>query len=161
MTLQPVLDRIDADLPAALARLLELLRIPSISTDPAFAAPCRQAAEWLAADLATLGIAARVDPTPGHPMVTGQGGDGGPHLLFYGHYDVQPVDPLALWHRDPFDPQIEDTPAGRVIRGRGAADDTGQVMTFVEACRAWVAVHGRLPCRLTFLFEARPRWCPT
>lgn len=151
--LAPVLDRIDADLPAALERLMALLRIPSISTDPAFAAPCRQAAEWLAADLATLGVAARVDPTPGHPMVVGQGGDGGAHLLFYGHYDVQPVDPLNLWHRDPFDPQVQHTPAGRVIRGRGAADDKGQLMTFVEACRAWIAVHGKLPCRLTFLFE--------
>ena len=151
--LAPVLDRIDADLPAALERLMGLLRIPSISTDPAFAAPCRQAAEWLAADLAGLGLAARVDPTPGHPMVVGHGGAGGPHLLFYGHYDVQPVDPLSLWHRDPFDPQVQDTPAGRVIRGRGAADDKGQLMTFVEAARAWVAVHGALPCRLTVLFE--------
>lgn len=151
--LAPVLDRIDADLPAALDRLLALLRIPSISTDPAYAGPCRAAAEWLAADLAGLGLAARVDPTPGHPMVVGQGGEGGPHLLFYGHYDVQPVDPLALWHRDPFDPQVQDTPAGRVIRGRGAADDKGQLMTFVEACRAWVAGHGALPCRLTLLFE--------
>jgi acetylornithine deacetylase/succinyl-diaminopimelate desuccinylase-like protein len=151
--LAPVLDRIDADLPAALERLMALLRIPSISTDPAFAGPCRQAADWLAADLATLGVAARVDPTPGHPMVVGQGGDGGPHLLFYGHYDVQPVDPLNLWHRDPFDPEVQDTPAGRVIRGRGSADDKGQLMTFVEACRAWIAVHGSLPCRLTFLFE--------
>jgi acetylornithine deacetylase/succinyl-diaminopimelate desuccinylase-like protein len=151
--LAPVLDRIDADLPAALERLMALLRIPSISTDPAFAGPCRQAAEWLAADLATLGVAARVDPTPGHPMVVGQGGDGGPHLLFYGHYDVQPVDPLNLWHRDPFDPKVQDTPAGRVIRGRGSADDKGQLMTFVEACRAWIGVHGSLPCRLTFLFE--------
>jgi acetylornithine deacetylase/succinyl-diaminopimelate desuccinylase-like protein len=156
--LAPVLSRIDADLPAALERLLDLLRIPSISTDPAFAGSCRQAAEWLAADLAGLGLAARVDPTPGHPMVVGHGGAdpataGGPHLLFYGHYDVQPVDPLSLWHRDPFDPEVQDTPAGKVIRGRGAADDKGQLMTFVEACRAWVAVHGRLPCRLTMLLE--------
>jgi len=151
--LDPVLARIDAELPTAVARLLELLRIPSISTDPAYAEPCRQAAEWLAADLAGLGLVARVDATPGHPMVVGHGGQGGAHLLFYGHYDVQPVDPLGLWHRDPFDPEVQDTPAGPVIRGRGAADDKGQLMTFVEACRAWVAVHGALPCRLTFLFE--------
>ena len=74
-------------------------------------------------------------------------------MLFYGHYDVQPVDPLSLWHRDPFDPQVEDTPAGRVIRGRGAADDKGQLMTFVEACRAWKAVHGRLPIKVSMFFE--------
>ena len=154
MTLQPVLDRIDADLPAALDRLLAFLRIPSISTDPAFRADCARAAQWLAADLAGLGLAARVDPTPGHPMVVAHGpAQGGRHLLFYGHYDVQPVDPLDLWHRDPFDPQVQDTPAGRVIRGRGAADDKGQLMTFVEACRAWIAVHGALPCRISMFFE--------
>jgi acetylornithine deacetylase/succinyl-diaminopimelate desuccinylase-like protein len=74
-------------------------------------------------------------------------------VLFYGHYDVQPVDPLALWHRDPFDPAVEETPKGRVIRGRGASDDKGQLMSFVEACRAWQAEHGSLPCRITFFFE--------
>ncbi len=77
----------------------------------------------------------------------------GKHLLFYGHYDVQPVDPLNLWDRDPFDPAIEDTPKGRVIRARGASDDKGQLMTFLEACRAWKAVHGTLPGQLTIFFE--------
>ncbi len=153
MTLDAVLSRIDTDLPQATERLLALLRIPSISTDPAHAQDCRTAADWLVADLASLGVTAQAHATPGHPMVVGQGGAGGPHLLFYGHYDVQPVDPLALWHSPPFEPRIEDTPAGKVIRGRGASDDKGQLMTFVEACRAWIAVHGALPCRLTFLFE--------
>ncbi|MEM6341396.1 MAG: M20/M25/M40 family metallo-hydrolase, partial [Pseudomonadota bacterium] len=64
-----------------------------------------------------------------------------------------PVDPLDLWDRDPFDPEVQDTSNGKVIRGRGASDDKGQLMTFVEACRAWKAVHGDLPCKLTFLFE--------
>ena len=76
-----------------------------------------------------------------------------PHVLFYGHYDVQPVDPLNLWNTPPFEPQLEDTPNGTVIRGRGASDDKGQLMTFVEACRAWKAVNGSLPCRITFFFE--------
>jgi acetylornithine deacetylase/succinyl-diaminopimelate desuccinylase-like protein len=155
--LSPVLDRIDADLPAALERLKELLRIKSISTDPAYAAECDAAADWLVDDLTTIGFTASKRPTPGHPMVLGHSNDAtsgtGPHLMFYGHYDVQPVDPLALWHRDPFDPAVEDTPKGRVIRGRGAADDKGQLMTFVEACRAWKAVHGSLPARLTMFFE--------
>lgn len=153
MTLDAVLARVDADLPQALERLMDLLRIPSISTDPAYKADCARAADWLAADLAAHGFDAAARPTPGHPMVVGHGGAGAPHLLFYGHYDVQPVDPLNLWDNDPFDPQLEDTPKGRVIRGRGTADDKGQLMTFLEACRAWKAVHGALPCRLTVLLE--------
>ena len=153
MSLDAVLSRIDTDLDASLDRLLTLLRIPSISTDPAFKAHCAEAADWLVADLQSMGIAAETRPTPGHPMVVGHVDGDGPHLLFYGHYDVQPVDPRALWDRDPFDPQIQDTPRGKVIRGRGAADDKGQLMTFVEACRAWKAVHGQFPCKITFFFE--------
>jgi acetylornithine deacetylase/succinyl-diaminopimelate desuccinylase-like protein len=153
MSLDAVLARIDADLPQALERLMELLRIPSISTDPAFKPDCARAADWLVADLQTLGFTASSRPTPGHPMVVGHGGAGGRHLLFYGHYDVQPVDPLELWARDPFDPQIEDTPKGKVIRARGSSDDKGQLMTFLEACRAWKAVHGSLPGKLTIFLE--------
>ncbi|ASM72049.1 MULTISPECIES: M20/M25/M40 family metallo-hydrolase [Roseobacteraceae] len=153
MSVDATLAHIDANLTQATDRLLELLRIPSISTDPAFAADCDRAADWLVADLQSIGIDATKRPTPGHPMVVGHVEGDGPHLLFYGHYDVQPVDPLELWDRDPFDPQVEDTAKGKVIRGRGAADDKGQLMTFVEACRAWKAVNGTLPCRITFFFE--------
>ena len=157
MSLENVLARIDSDLPEATERLLDLLRIPSISTDPAYKADCDRAADWLVADLQTLGVKSEKRPTPGHPMVVGHidgpEGGSGPHLLFYGHYDVQPVDPLDLWDRDPFDPAIEETPAGRLIRGRGTSDDKGQLMTFVEACRAWKAVHGHLPCKITFFLE--------
>jgi len=106
MTLHPVLDRIDADLPAATARLLDLLRIQSISTDPAFKADCDTAADWLVADLKSIGFDASKRPTPGHPMVVAHTGGDGPHVLFYGHYDVQPVDPLELWDNDPFDPSL-------------------------------------------------------
>lgn len=153
MSLNDVLSRIDTDLPAATDRLLDLLRIPSISTDPAFKSDCDAAADWLVADLNGLGIATEKRATPGHPMVVGHLDGDGPHLLFYGHYDVQPVDPLDLWDRDPFDPELQDTPNGQVIRGRGSSDDKGQLMTFVEACRAWKAVHGSLPCKLTFFLE--------
>ena len=86
-------------------------------------------------------------------MVVGHAPGAGPHLLFYGHYDVQPVDPLEQWRTDPFAPEIQQTDSGRVIRGRGASDDKGQLMTFIEACRAWREVHGTLPCRLTVFFE--------
>ncbi len=151
--LDPVLAQIDAELPAALDRLSALLRIPSISTDPAFKDACDTAADWLVTDIASIGFEASKRPTPGHPMVMGHAEGAGPHLLFYGHYDVQPVDPLDLWDNDPFDPQIEDTPKGRVIRGRGTSDDKGQLMTFVEACRAWKSVHGTLPAKISLFFE--------
>ncbi len=153
MSLDAVLSRIDADLPAALDRLKALMRIPSISTDPAYKADCARAANWLVEDLESLGVKAETRQTPGHPMVVGHIDGDGPHLMFYGHYDVQPVDPLELWNRDPFDPEVEDTPAGKVIRGRGANDDKGQLMTFLEACRAWKEVHGALPCKMTFFLE--------
>ena len=151
--LSPVLDKIDAELDAALDRLMALLRIPSISTDPAYAEECQTAADWLVADLASLGAEAAKRATPGHPMVIGQHDGPGRHIMFYGHYDVQPVDPLDLWDRPPFEPELQDTAKGRVIRGRGSSDDKGQLMTFVEACRVWKAVHGSLPAKITFFFE--------
>ncbi|MFG6634769.1 M20/M25/M40 family metallo-hydrolase [Sulfitobacter sp. 1A12126] len=153
MSLNDVLARIDNDLPAATDRLLDLLRIPSISTDPAYKADCDRAADWLVADLTSMGVEAEKRVTPGHPMVVGHVGEGKPHLLFYGHYDVQPVDPLNLWDRDPFDPAVEEKEKGRVIRGRGAADDKGQLMTIIEALRAWKEVKGDWPCRITFFLE--------
>ncbi|ATG36063.1 putative glutamate carboxypeptidase [Phaeobacter piscinae] len=156
MSLNDVLDRIDTDLDAATQRLMDLLRIQSISTDPAYKEDCDKAADWLVADLRSIGIDAEKRVTPGHPMVVGHVGpqdDSLPHVLFYGHYDVQPVDPLDLWNTPPFEPQLEETARGTVIRGRGASDDKGQLMTFVEACRAWQAVNGSLPCRITFFFE--------
>ncbi|MRX51575.1 M20/M25/M40 family metallo-hydrolase [Paracoccus sp. S-4012] len=152
--LDEVLKRLDDQLPDALERLKALLRIPSISTDPAHAGDCRRAAEWLVADLASIGFEARLVETPGHPMVVAHGPRGaGRRVLFYGHYDVQPVDPLSLWDRPPFEPEVEETPRGRVIRGRGASDDKGQLMTFVEAFRAWREVHGALPEGVSILLE--------
>jgi acetylornithine deacetylase/succinyl-diaminopimelate desuccinylase-like protein len=154
--LAPVLDRLDQSLDQSLGRLFDLLKVRSISTDPAYAAECRKGAEWLVADLKTIGFDASVRNTPGHPMVVAHhdGPAGSPHVLFYGHYDVQPVDPLELWDSDPFAPAIKEVgPDHKVITGRGSADDKGQLMTFVEACRAWKAVHGGLPCKITLLFE--------
>ena len=157
MSLNTVLHKIDGEIDLALDRLISLLKIPSISTDPAYKGDCRTAAETIVNDLATIGFDPRGRDTPGHPMVVAHGGpdpvDGLPHLLFYGHYDVQPVDPLELWNTPPFDPVIEDTPKGKVIRARGASDDKGQLMTFIEAMRAWEAVNGALPCRITIFLE--------
>ena len=155
--LQPVLDRVDADFDHSLERLFALLRIKSISADPAFAADCKAAADHLAADIATLGFDTEVRPTAGHPAIVAkaQGREGSrPHALFYGHYDVQPVDPLILWHRPPFEPAIADHADGRkIIVARGAQDDKGQLSTFIEACRAWKSVTGELPLDLTIVIE--------
>ncbi|MDK1383884.1 M20/M25/M40 family metallo-hydrolase [Sinorhizobium sp. 8-89] len=153
----PVLERADANLPKSLDRLFDLVRIKSISTDPAFKAECRKAAEWLVSELTALGFTASVRDTPGHPMVVAHHAAAkadAPHVLFYGHYDVQPVDPLNLWDAPPFEPAIKEVEPGRkIITGRGTADDKGQLMTFVEAARAYKEIHDALPCRITILFE--------
>jgi len=153
MPLEKVLAHIDDDLENATSRLMDLLRIRSISTDPAYQQDCDKAADWLVRDLEGLGFQVNKRQTPGHPMVVGHADGPGPHILFYGHYDVQPVDPVDLWDNPPFEPAIEDTPNGKVIRGRGSSDDKGQLMTFIEACRAWIAVNGRLPAKVSLFFE--------
>jgi acetylornithine deacetylase/succinyl-diaminopimelate desuccinylase-like protein len=153
MSLDKVLDHIDATLDESVERLQDLLRIQSISTDSAYADECDKAATWLVDDLNSIGLDASKRETPGHPMVMAHGTGSGTHVLFYGHYDVQPVDPIDLWNSDPFDPKIEDTPNGKVIRARGSSDDKGQLMTFVEACRAWQSVTGSLPTQVSVFFE--------
>jgi acetylornithine deacetylase/succinyl-diaminopimelate desuccinylase-like protein len=155
-TLAAVLDHIDANLDASLSRLFALVRIPSISTDPAHKADCQKAADWLAAELAGLGFDASARRTTGHPMVVAhaKGRAGKPHVLFYAHYDVQPVDPVDLWTTPPFEPTLVPAADGETwIVARGTSDDKGQLMTFVEACRAWMAVNGALPISVTILSE--------
>ena len=153
-SLDAVLAHIDADIDGSLERLFALLRIKSISTDPAYAGECKAAAEHLQKDLASLGFASDVRPTGGHPAVVGKSNGSGPRVLFYGHYDVQPVDPLNLWEHPPFEPAVRTLPDGRkAIVARGAEDDKGQLMTFVEACRAWKKVTGSLPMPITIVLE--------
>jgi acetylornithine deacetylase/succinyl-diaminopimelate desuccinylase-like protein len=154
-SLDPVLAQLDSDRDGAVSRLFDWLRIPSISTDSAWKADCARAADWLVNDLTSLGFSASARPTPGHPVVLGhRPKPGAPHVLFYGHYDVQPVDPLALWETPPFEPRLAEIAPGRTaIIGRGAADDKGQVMTFIEACRAWIAATGDLPVGVTVMVE--------
>ena len=108
-----VLAKADENLTSSLDRLFELVRIKSISTDPAFKAECRKAAEWLTASLSSIGFDASVRDTAGHPMVVAHHAAAtadAPHVLFYGHYDVQPVDPLNLWNSDPFEPVLVPQP---------------------------------------------------
>ena len=157
-SVDPVLRAVDDGLDHSVTRLFEFLKIPSISTDPAYAPQCDAAAEWIARELEGVGFTASVRPTAGRPMVVAhhkpEGMNGAPHVLFYGHYDVQPVDPLDLWSTPPFEPRLDEIdPGRRVIVARGACDDKGQVMTFVEACRAYRPAHGSLPLPITVLVE--------
>ncbi len=154
-----VLAAADQGLEASIDRLIELLRIPSISTDPAYAADCRKAAGWLVATLNKLGFEASLRDTTGHPMVVAhyrakKRRSRVPHVLFYGHYDVQPADPLEKWQTPPFEPQRRRDKDGKErVYARGAADDKGQLLTFVEASRAWLKAAGDLPLDVTLLFE--------
>jgi len=154
--IENVLTKIDANLNASLDRLFEFLRIPSISAQSTHAADCRLAAAWARDQLAGMGFSARLSETAGLPGVIAQhhkAGPAAPHVLFYGHYDVQPADPLSLWETDPFNPQLVDGPRGKRITARGAVDDKGQVVSFLEACRAHIETTGTLPVRLTILLE--------
>jgi acetylornithine deacetylase/succinyl-diaminopimelate desuccinylase-like protein len=156
MSLDRVLATIDRNLDKSLARLFELMRIESVSTDPAFAKNCRAAADWLARELKDLGLDASVRDTKGHPMVVAHGKTAahGPHVLFYGHYDVQPADPVELWETPAFEPQLKKSASGKdIIVGRGSADDKGQLMTFVEAVRAFIETEGNLPLPVSILLE--------
>jgi acetylornithine deacetylase/succinyl-diaminopimelate desuccinylase-like protein len=153
-----VLVQIDQQFPQSLDRLFELLRFPSVATDPKYNGDCARAADWLVQQLSQMGFESGLHETTGQPLVVGgyrpPGGDTLPHILFYGHYDVQPADPVELWTSPPFDPQIRAGKNGKdCIFARGACDDKGQLMTFLEASRMWLAVHGSLPFQLTVMIE--------
>ncbi len=151
-----VLDTIEQSLDAARERWFDFLRIPSVSAQPGHAADCQRAAAWLRGQLAGLGFDAAVHETPGHPVVLAHHagpGPSAPHVLFYGHYDVQPAEPFDLWSAAPFDPKLADGPHGPRVIARGAVDDKGQVMLWLEALRAWHATQGTMPVRVTVLVE--------
>lgn len=150
--LNDVLKRLESDEPAALDRLNDILRIPSVSTDPTNADDCRKAAGWFVDQLRECGLSAEAHETGGHPVVIGRydgAGDEAPRILFYGHYDVQPPDPLDKWTTPPFEPTVRD---GKIY-ARGSADDKGQVMTFVESLRAWNETARSFPINLTVMIE--------
>ncbi len=138
------------------ARWFDLLRIPSVSAQPQHAGDCRRAAEWVCAQLRAIGFTANVRETKGHPLVVGHHPGptgGGRHLLYYGHYDVQPPEPLELWTSPPFEPVLTEGPNGPRVVARGAVDDKGQTMTWLEALRFWHETAGGPPCRVSVLVE--------
>lgn len=153
--LDAVLERAASNFDASVTRLCEFLRIPSVSTDPAFASEVHRAAEWAAAQLRELGFESNVVKTPGHPFVLAHhpGPGRGEPILYYGHYDVQPPDPVDLWRHGAFEPTIEEGEHGPRVVARGACDDKGQVMTFIEALRAWRDAHGGPPVPVTVILE--------
>ena len=137
---------------AATAELFEFLRIPSISARSEHKADVARAADWLAEQLVVAGLTAEVLPTEGHPIVLGEwrgAGANAPTYLVYGHYDVQPVEPLELWTSPPFEPSVRD---GRIY-ARGSVDDKGQLYLHVKALQAHLVTHGKLPVNVIVLAE--------
>jgi acetylornithine deacetylase/succinyl-diaminopimelate desuccinylase-like protein len=153
--LDQVLAHIDATRAAAHGRLFDFLRIPSVSAQPVHAEDCRKAAAWAADHLTASGFTARICETGGHPAVVAEhaGKGSGPHLLYYGHYDVQPAEPLELWESPAFEPTIVQGKHGPKVVARGAVDDKGQVCMWLEAFRAWHDIAGGPPGRITVLLE--------
>ena len=153
--LDRVLQTVDQRKDAAVAALSEFLRIPSVSTKPEHKPDMARCATWLADQLRAGGLRAEIRPTPGHPIVLAKNDHhpGRPTVLFYGHYDVQPPEPLEQWTTGAFDPTVRKDDNGfDALFARGAVDDKGQVWAHCEAILAWQA-HGGLPVNLTMLIE--------
>lgn len=154
--LQTILDRVDREREDYLGELEEYLRIESISTDPQYQPEIRRCAEWLLAKMRDAGLTAELIETAGNPLVYGEwlGAPGKPTVLFYGHYDVQPADPIEEWRNPPFEPTIERDPdRGDRLVARGATDDKGQSYTHLKAVAATLAESGELPVNVKFLVE--------
>jgi len=149
---QDVFARIEREKDSYLAELFDYLRIPSISTDPDYRAEVDRCADWLIERLGEAGLETEKIATAGHPLVYAEWNGAGaqaPTVLFYGHYDVQPPDPLDLWRNPPFEPTLE----GEQIVARGATDDKGQSYAHVKAVAAMLAERGRLPVNVKFIVE--------
>ena len=150
--MQDVIATIDQKRNAYLEELVEFLRIPSISTDPEQTSSMEQAADFVSRQLRASGLSnVQIIPTPGHPVVFGERIEhpDRPTVLVYGHYDVQPVDPIDLWTTGPFEPDIRDNR----LFARGSADDKGQVFIHFKSVQAFVETHGTLPLNIKFLVE--------
>lgn len=146
-----VLKSLEQDKQTALDQLFDFLRIASISADSAYQAEMQKGADFILQAMTTAGLTSEVIPTAGHPIVYGERIEDSslPTVLVYGHYDVQPPDPLELWTTPPFEPQIRD---GKIF-ARGATDDKGQLFTHIKAIEAWVTSTGKLPVNIKVLIE--------
>ncbi|OLC79831.1 MAG: peptidase M20 [Acidobacteria bacterium 13_1_40CM_4_65_8] len=147
-----IIDFINVNRDRYLEELKALLAIPSISALPQHAADVKRCADWCADQMRRIGLQnVRLIDTPGNPVVYGDwlGADGAPTILFYGHYDVQPVDPLELWESPPFEATIRDGE----IYARGSADDKGQVFMHFKAIEAHLKQNGRLPVNMKIILE--------
>ena len=133
------------------AELFDLLRIPSVSAKSGHNADTKRCAEWLKESLDKIGVPAKIYPTKGHPVVVGEWkkAPGAPTVLIYGHYDVQPAEPLDLWTTPPFEPAVRD---GKIF-ARGSVDDKGQIFLHVKALEAHLASRGKLPVNVIVLIE--------
>ena len=133
------------------SELVDWLKVPSVSTDSSFAPDVQRAAAWLMEKLQAMDLETELIETCGHPIVYAQSPpvEGAPTVLVYGHYDVQPPDPLDEWDTPPFEPRVED----RKVYARGATDDKGQLITHVYGVEAWMKTVGKLPVQVKFLIE--------
>src|SRR5579871_3150435 len=146
------LDYVTTHRQAILDDLIAFASIPSVSTDPAYAAHIGEAAAWVAERMRRAGLEnIKIRPTAGHPIVTCEWlhAQGAPTVLIYGHYDVQPPDPLDKWTSPPFEPTIRDG----CVFARGATDDKGQVFTHLKSIEAWMETAGALPVNVKFIIE--------
>ena len=149
--MQNILDHLKSNQDKALSELCDFLRIPSISADSKYVPDMGRCAEWVMASMQDAGLKAQIFPTKGHPIVYGERIQDPklPTILVYGHYDVQPPDPLDLWTTPPFEPQVRD---GKLF-ARGATDDKGQLFTHLKSIAAWVKLNGQLPVNVKVLIE--------
>lgn len=146
-----IISHIDQNKARYQKELFEILRIPSVSANPDHKADIRRAAEWTKAKLASIGCTARLCETGGHPIVYGEwlNAPGKPTVLFYGHYDVQPPDPLDQWVTEPFEPTVR----GENVFARGSADDKGQYLANILGVEAFFQASGAPPVNVKFLIE--------
>lgn len=154
-SIDAVLDQVDANLAASVDKFVRFLAFPSVSSQPDGKEGIAACARWLRSELEGLGLEARIVRTSGHPVVMGTSrtANGNLRVLLYGHYDVQPAEPLDAWATPPFEPAFRDEDGLRRIYARGASDSKSQVWSFIEALRAWKETGGAIPVDVTVLLE--------